>query len=44
VPRAPLRGVFNEFENLKDRPADWGHACSKHVAGYRWSEQEVMMQ
>jgi hypothetical protein len=44
MPRALLRGVFNESEKSKDRPADWGHARSPNVASSRGSEQEVMMQ
>jgi hypothetical protein len=35
VPRVLLRGVFNESEKSKDRPADSGHTRSTNVAGYR---------
>jgi hypothetical protein len=44
MPRALLRGVFNESEKSEDRPADRGHARSTKVAGYRGNEQEVVMQ
>jgi sRNA-binding carbon storage regulator CsrA len=44
MPRALLRGVFNESETSKDRPVDWGHARPTKAAGSRGSEQEVMMQ